>query len=137
MTRKPLYILTLSLSLGGYLWLLFQILYSRHIESLMEGVCLIKTATGIPCPSCGSTRSVVSLLEGRILDAMYWNPLGIILAILLVILPIWVVIDLMRNQSTFYNNYKKMETIFQNKIVIVISILLILSNWIWNIIKGL
>src|SRR5690554_3156554 len=109
MTRKSLYILTLSAVAGGYLWLLFQILYLKQQESSMEGVCIIKLTTGIPCPSCGSTRSVISLLEGRILDALYWNPLGIILAILLVVLPVWVIIDLIRNQSTFHKAYKKME----------------------------
>lgn len=42
-----------------------------------EGVelCHIKRVTGVPCPTCGTTRGVLAALEGRPLDAWLWNPL--------------------------------------------------------------
>jgi hypothetical protein len=37
--------------------------------------CVFKGLTGIPCPTCGSTRSVVHLSHGDILSAFTMNPL--------------------------------------------------------------
>lgn len=38
--------------------------------------CAFKGLTGIPCPTCGSTRSVVHLSHGDILSAFAMNPLA-------------------------------------------------------------
>lgn len=37
--------------------------------------CYFHEWTGLPCPSCGSTRLVESLLAGDLLGAARWNPL--------------------------------------------------------------
>jgi hypothetical protein len=37
--------------------------------------CVFKWLTGIPCPTCGSTRSVVHLAHGEIMTALAKNPL--------------------------------------------------------------
>lgn len=37
--------------------------------------CAFRTLTGLPCPTCGSTRCVTLLSEGRILAALAMNPL--------------------------------------------------------------
>jgi hypothetical protein len=37
--------------------------------------CVFKVFTGYPCPTCGSTRIVSSLIELDILSAFRWNPL--------------------------------------------------------------
>jgi hypothetical protein len=37
--------------------------------------CVFKGLTGIPCPTCGATRSVVHLSHGDILSAFTMNPL--------------------------------------------------------------
>lgn len=38
-------------------------------------VCRFKEWTGVPCPTCGSTRMVEALLSGDVLGAAAWNPL--------------------------------------------------------------
>ena len=38
--------------------------------------CVFKGLTGIPCPTCGSTRSVVHLAHGDIMSALALNPLA-------------------------------------------------------------
>jgi hypothetical protein len=55
--------------------------------------CLWHRATGLPCPGCGATRAILSLLQGRIAAALAFNPLAACAAIGFVALgvaaPIW------------------------------------------------
>lgn len=44
------------------------------------GACLFRQRTGLPCPTCGMTRSVVLTLHGRLPAAFRLNPAG----------PLWV-----------------------------------------------
>jgi Protein of unknown function (DUF2752) len=37
--------------------------------------CLFRAVTGIPCPSCGTTRSLVHLAHGDIAGSLILNPL--------------------------------------------------------------
>ena len=55
--------------------------------------CLFRSVTGIPCPSCGATRGVLALLDGRPMDALSFNPLVVLLVIAFgiggLLAPIW------------------------------------------------
>ncbi len=37
--------------------------------------CVFRRVTGLPCPTCGSTRSIVFLAQGDITSAFFMNPL--------------------------------------------------------------
>jgi hypothetical protein len=57
------------LSLGGAtVWL------SSHFGRPVT-LCLFKRVTGLPCPTCGFTRGVLSLLSGRLGQTWLYNPL--------------------------------------------------------------
>lgn len=45
--------------------------------------CLFYAATGRPCPGCGGTRAVLSLVQGRWIEAWQYNPL--ITAVILIL----------------------------------------------------
>jgi hypothetical protein len=47
-------------------------------------VCPVYRYLHIYCPGCGSTRALAALLHGRIIDAMHYNPLFVMLFPLLV-----------------------------------------------------
>jgi hypothetical protein len=55
--------------------------------------CAFRELTGVPCPTCGGTRGALALLDGRVLDALAYNPLvmtsGIAFLIGGVLAPFW------------------------------------------------
>lgn len=120
--------------LAGFIYLFYNI---HTLESQTFRVCIIKNVTGYPCPSCGTTRAVTLLLEGKIIESFLLNPFGIVVAIVMTIFPFWVLIDIIFKKESFLNGYKKAEVTIRKPWLALILILLVLLNWIWNIYKHL
>jgi hypothetical protein len=63
-------LLWLSVSLGGLtcaaLWFALHLPWPR---------CLFHELAGLPCLTCGATRSAVEFFHGNFLAALKWNPL--------------------------------------------------------------
>jgi hypothetical protein len=134
--RNKLYLILFIACLAGYIWLYFSI--TKNItENNSAEVCLIKHVTNIPCPSCGSTRSVISLTKGDFIGALNINPIGYLVAIIMLIAPIWILVDTVRNAKTLFDFYQKIESYLKQPKIAIPLILLIIINWIWNITKGL
>jgi len=93
--------------------------------------------TGYPCPSCGSTRAVSLLLEGKMAASFLLNPFGILIAIIMTVFPIWVLTDIILKKDSFFKAYKKTEATISKPWLASILIVLVLLNWIWNIYKHL
>lgn len=134
--RNKLYAIVLIACLAGYIWLYFG-LSNLNAENKTVEVCIIKHVTNIPCPSCGSTRAVVSLVKGSFLEALLINPLGYVIATIMLLAPLWLMADLATKRSTFFAFYRKTETYLRRPRYAVPLILLVIINWIWNITKGL
>lgn len=134
---KPdrLHVLTLSVILAGGIWLLAQHLMGSNLTN--PEWCLFRSATGIPCPSCGTTRSVLALMRGQLPQALLLNPLGVIMAGAMLLFPPWILYDRIRGQNTFLRFYNHIEKIFRKRIILVPTLLLLIINWIWNLIKFL
>jgi hypothetical protein len=133
--RKLYWILSLIV-VGSYGWIGYHLSHS-YDHSTGETLCLFKNITELPCPSCGVTRSVLALLNGNIQQALYINPIGVLGAVLLVIIPGWMTFDLVRKQTSLVSFYIKCETILRHQRVYIPLIALVLLNWIWNVTKGL
>ncbi|HEY9047704.1 MAG TPA: DUF2752 domain-containing protein [Ohtaekwangia sp.] len=132
--RKIYWILTL-LSLAGYTWLGYHLVWPNHTAVT---VCMFKNITGLPCPSCGITRSVLSLMQGDLYHAWMINPLGIIAALMLVAIPIWMAIDIVTARISLALAFRSAEEkIRTQKIIYIPLILLMAVNWGWNILKDL
>jgi hypothetical protein len=134
--RNKLYSILLIACLAGYIWLYFSIT-KNLAESKSVEVCLIKHTTNIPCPSCGSTRSIVSLTKGDFIGAFTLNPFGYLIALIMLISPIWIIADFTMRSNTLFNFYQKVETYLKRPKYAVPLILLVIINWAWNILKGL
>jgi hypothetical protein len=133
-SRKNLYILIMLFCMSGYTWLVMHL--DSRWANLVGPVCLFKKATGIPCPSCGATRSMIALINGDLLKAILWNPVGLLLLGGLVIFPFWLLHDLALKKNSFHVFYARAEKIITQKQVAWPLIVLILLNWCWNIYKG-
>lgn len=136
MVRNKLYVLVSTACAAGYIWLFLN--YQRSVsDSIEPGVCLFKRLTGIPCPSCGSTRSVLSLLKGDFIGALISNPFGLIILSILILAPLWILYDIVLQKDSLLQVYNRTEIFLRRKWIALPLILLVILNWIWNIYKGL
>lgn len=131
MSRNKLYSIFGSLTAAGYAWLLLNTLP----DSSDTSVCVFKNVTGVPCPSCGSTRSAVLILNGDLTGGAMTNPLGFIVILALAVVPLWLLKDVLLKQNSFYKFYIRAEHLLRKKHIGLPSIALILINWIWNVFK--
>ena len=134
MKKNKLYAIVSIACFLGLAYLFYKIKYS---ESSHLNVCIIKNVTGYPCPSCGTTRAVQLFLQGDFVASLQMNPFGIIVALIMVVAPVWILFDVITNRETFYFWYKKIEEIMRTKWIAIPLLILVLLNWIWNIYKEL
>lgn len=131
-SRGRLYSLLLLLITYGYIWL-----YVSNDSSWEFGWngCLTRYFFHIPCPSCGTTRAVHAAFHGEWLESLYFNPLGILLAGMMVIIPIWILADVLIGSATLLHAYCFIEKKLRQWPYALTGILAILINWIWNLVK--
>jgi len=136
MVRNKLYVLVSTACAAGYIWLFIN--YHRSVSNSIEpGVCMFKRITGIPCPSCGSTRSVLSILKCDFLGALLTNPFGLIILSILILAPLWILYDVVLQKDSLLQVYNRTEIFLKRKWIAIPLILLVILNWIWNIYKEL
>ncbi len=130
MTTRRFYIGFSVLLAAGFTWLALNI-HGQYTASL----CMFKNTTGIPCPACGTTRGIMQLFHGEIWNAILANPLSIPAAIALAILPGWLLYDLLRKKESLYQTFRNTESIIKQKRFAIALVLMVVCNWIWNLIK--
>ncbi len=131
--RNTLYSTLLIACMAGYGWLY----WSLHTEQNSVSVCLFKHTTGIPCPSCGSTRSVMAITQGQYVDALHLNPLGYIITLIMLLAPLWIVFDFVTRKGTLFDFYQNMEVSLKRPLYQLPLFTLLLINWIWTLTKDL
>ena len=134
--RNRLYGILLTACITGYIWT-FMNMQDTLTDHTSKEVCLFKYVTNIPCPSCGATRAVVALLAGNFLTALTINPMGIIIALIMLLAPVWVITDLLRGKSSLFKFYRRLELFLQKPQYSIPMVTLVVLNWMWSINKGL
>ncbi len=134
MSRNKLYSILILACSFGLIYLLINTVTKQN-ETIR--VCFIKSVTGIPCPSCGSTRAIQLIFQNKWIDSLAMNPFGIVVAVLMIVIPTWIFFDVVFKKETFFKWYKKIEVIIRKPWLATILILVVLLNWIWNIYKNL
>ena len=134
MPKKKLYLLILAFSLAGYSWIILN-QYLLKMNKPTPNVCLFRLVTGIPCPSCGITHSVLSISKGNFRQALDDNLLGFPAALMLGVFPAWILVDLMRRKESFYRFYFWSESFLRKKWVAWSVLVLLIANWSWHIFR--
>ena len=119
------------LLLIGYAWVFFN--YVAPIRYIH--FCYLKTLTGYPCPSCGTTRAIEALLHGNLIASIYLNPLGIVLFSMGIVLTLIWFYSVITRQNLVSKYYLRFEQYLKMKSIALLAIALVLANWIWNIYK--
>lgn len=134
-TRNKLYFFLITACIFGYTWLIYNLLSINKETGIT--VCHFKNLTSLPCPSCGSTRSALSILKGNLPEAFLINPLGFIVFVFLIIIPFWILYDIIQKKDSFFKFYKSFEKKMSNAKFYIPALILLVLNWIWNINKHL
>ena len=100
------------------------VLLSAHLNRPVE-LCLIKRFTGLPCPTCGFTRGVLSLLSGRPGPAWLYNPL------LFLVLALFIAVTGIR--ILFARSLRIRLTRTERAVAWLIAAVLLAANWAYVI----
>ncbi len=94
------------------------------------GICLFRTFTGFPCPSCGMTHSFVSIGHLKILDGFYFNILGPLLYLALLTGIVLLIAEIILDRLIIQIVFERYQ-----KFVLLIVIPLILLSWAVNLLR--
>lgn len=114
--------------LGGLIWLFVHIYIGINIT-----ICPLKLFYGIPCPACGTTRGIMLIMQGRIIDGIYANPNVIITFPILVLYPIIKIYDYFFKKNSLQNIYSIVENILKRKKIFIPLIIIEIIIWFLNI----
>lgn len=111
---------------GGAAWLAYL------IENGGSGpvVCLFRRATGLPCPSCGTSRAILALLAGDWGAAWAHNPIGILVGVALFVLPVWAGYELLFGGDRLFRTYRASEALLRRPLVASLAVGFVLLNWV-------
>jgi hypothetical protein len=135
-TKSQLYAIVFAGCMAAGMWLYWNMQH-YHAGDSGAGInmCLFKRVTGIPCPSCGTTRSLLYISRLDVRDACYANPFGFILAASIILFPFWVLYDIIARKNSFYTFYRNTELLIRKRWVAISLICIVAANWFWNIYK--
>lgn len=112
------------------LLLLILLVFGILVVFVFDINCIFKSIIGIPCPGCGLTRGFRALFHGNILEAEKYNLLTIPIFIFLVVTGILMLLDIIKKTNKTSILLKRISNHYKLLIIIVIT------NWIINIIRG-
>lgn len=129
---KKTFWITLTLLFMSYVWITVSLLTDTTNS---KPLCLLKRISGVPCPSCGTTRSILSILHGHFKEAFYLNPLGYLAVIILLTAPIVLVVGLIKKRNYLYEVFSFINSTKWTYKVWIPALTVLIINWIWNILK--
>jgi hypothetical protein len=129
-----LYLFLFGICVFAHIWIIKSLI--NPVINHHYGVCFSKQIYGISCPACGTTRSVLYILKGELLNAIYMNPLGFIALAFIVIVPMFILVDVLTKRNNLQKLYLFLESKLKEPKYFILVLILIVGNWIWNFIKN-
>jgi hypothetical protein len=94
--------------------------------------CAFKTITGLPCPTCGLTRTIIALSRGDLDHAAFMNPLATVACAAGLIYLLYAAVVLALRLPRFRPTVSAAGA----RRVRIAAIAAIATNWIWLIATG-
>jgi hypothetical protein len=94
--------------------------------------CAFKTITGLPCPTCGVTRTIIALSRGDVDRAVFLNPLATIACAAGVIYLLYAAVVLTLRLPRFRPTVSPAGA----RRARIAAIAAIATNWLWLIASG-
>lgn len=115
--------------LAGFvvLWALVVVcarLYEHHTGSRLD-LCLFHRLTGYSCPTCGTTRGLLAMARGDWGQSFAWNPLtmtGGVIGSMAVL-----------GRAITARTLELQLTAVENRILLILGLVLLGLNWAWLI----
>lgn len=95
-------------------------------------LCTFKILTGLPCPTCGLTRTVIALSRGDVSRALFMNPLAAVGAVVALVYLVYAAAVL----AFRLPRLRPLVTPLDARILRVAAVTLFALNWIWLIATG-
>lgn len=90
--------------------------------------CAFHSLTGLPCVSCGATRSAIQFLHGHFAASLLFNPLAFLAYSSVVVFDLYAIVVLITRAPRFrVGNFSPSEKLFARSIVII----LLAGNWLY------
>ncbi len=102
-----------------------------HLDRLPLVICAFKGITGLPCPTCGSTRALGRLLAFDLAGALTMNPLATLGAALVAV---WALVDLAllpRRRALSLEVHPRLAWGLR-----ALALALFLANWVYLLAAG-
>lgn len=91
--------------------------------------CPFKRLLHIPCIGCGMTRAVVTIIHGNFLESFRYNLMALPLIIIGLVSVPFVVVDIIKNQTTYIN---KIDQLVQKYSIFIFGLVTVV--WLFNLI---
>ena len=107
-----------------------------HLNNPFE--CLVKMLTGIPCFSCGTTRAIMLLFEGKFHMAISTHPNVVIFAVLFPAFTGILFFDLIL-QKSYSKTFADLLVLplKQSRFCQLLAVSYVAFMWTWNIQRGI
>ncbi len=111
-------LLALALLAGSLLLPLLAFDWVTSPQALV--LCPLRAVTGIPCPSCGLTRSLAYLERGHLAQALKFHPFSPLILVLALALLVLLLLELATHKSIIRNPLESRRSIYFLFAVVII-----------------
>jgi hypothetical protein len=124
-TTSPAFRIAGLVSIFGIIYLI-----SSRTNGFVEGptLCPFRALTGLPCPYCGTTRSIGNIVIGNFYQALFFNPIGYV--IIAVTLALFIA---PKRVKSLYLYIANQWALYTQRSRILLTLILTISPWLLNL----